>query len=416
MISGLRTIASLWLVSWAFTLGGQPVTGAGPDFGNFETNLPVMFLEVSARLSHEMKVPFRLKVVHPKGANPPTSGPLPGMLRYHGASSLGYPKKSLSFSLDAPAKLLDLRESPHWVLNAAYIDRSLMRHKLSYDLFRSLSAPGAPRQASGSRFVEVDVNGKYRGVYLLMERVDRQMLGLRAYNSNEVSHACIYKAEDHTSGFETPGHEGFEQREPDPLVRTYWKPMDEFTRFVSSASDEDFFDPEQGIATRLDLDNTIDFHLLILLTQNRDGFDKNFLFSRDAVVAGKPRPRFFFTPWDYDGTFGRDWNSAPLRRMLWFSNHLFDRLLANAGYRATFQARWKQLRQKEFAPKTIQTMIDANATTLGDATRRNTLKWPVQGARYADTAKFEDDISQMKSWVEARVQWLDKEIERRTKP
>src|SRR5262249_54114274 len=153
-------------------------------------------------------------------------------------------------------------------------------------LFRSLSTANAPRFAAGSRFVELYLNGSYHGVYLLMERVDRQLLGLRAFNSNDVTHACIYKAVDHAANFRQPGHAGYEQRDPDPLIVAYWKPLEDFNRFASTAPRAELFDQQNGIPSRLDLDNAIDFHLLVLLTSNMDGSDKNFIFARNDEPAG----------------------------------------------------------------------------------------------------------------------------------
>jgi spore coat protein H len=306
-----------------------------------------------------------------------------------------------------------MRESAHWVLNAAHVDRSLMRHKLSYDLFRALSAGDAKRFAAASRFVELNLNGKYHGAYLLMERVDRAMLELRSYDSNATSQACIYKAVDHGADFGQPGHAAYEQREPDPLVRPYWKPLDDFSRFVSAAPEAEFFHPETGIASRLDLDNAIDFHLLVLLASNMDGIDKNFIFARDALKTGAPRPRFFFVPWDYDATFGRNWNAVPVEPTAWLSNHLFDRLLKDAAYRKRFAARWKALRAREFSISNVHRLIDENARTLGDATNRNTARWRTLNG-YPDRLSFAEDVAQMKNWIKARAQWLDQEIEQQS--
>jgi spore coat protein H len=334
-------------------------------------------------------------------------------VRFHGATSQAYPKKSFGLTLDAPVHWLGMRESTHWVLNAAHVDRSLMRHKLSYDLFRALSAGDAERFAAASRFVELNLNAKYHGAYLLMERVDRAMLELRSYDSNAASQACIYKAVDHDANFSHSGHAGYEQREPDPLVRPYWKPLDEFNRFVSTAPDPEFFHPETGISSRLDLDNAIDFHLLVLLSSNMDGIDKNFIFARDALKQGGPRPRFFFAPWDYDATFGRNWNAVRVEPTVWLSNHLFDRLLKDAAYRKRFAARWKSLRAREFSISNVERLIDENARTLGDATKRNTARWRTLTG-YPDRLSFAGDVTQMKEWIRARVQWLDHEIEQQT--
>ena len=269
---------------------------------NFERNLPVVFLQATQQIVSDRKVPCRVRIVPPGRAEAGNPGARPALIRFHGASSQGYPKKSFGLTLDGSAGWLGMPASRHWVLNAATVDRSLMRHKLSYDLFRSLSTEGGRRFAADSRFVEVNLNGRYQGVYLLMERVDRALLELRHFDSNTTSQACIYKAVDHAADFSQPGHWGYEQHEPNPRVREYWGPLEEFNRFVSGAADAEFFDAATGIGSRLDLACTMDFHLLVLLTSNMDGNDKNLIFARNAPTAAVPKPRFFFVPWDYDAT------------------------------------------------------------------------------------------------------------------
>ncbi|HMJ66232.1 MAG TPA: CotH kinase family protein [Candidatus Binatia bacterium] len=381
---------------------GAPLTNATVDF---EPNLPLIFLDAKEQIVSDRKVPCTVKLVSPGQTN--TASPLTGVVRFHGATSQAYEKKSFGLTIDKPVALAGLSESAHYVLNAAFVDRSLMRHKLSYDLFRSLSSPGNKRFAAASRFVEVYFNGKYRGAYLLMERVDRRLLQLHPYSSNEVSHAVIYKAIDHAANFGQSGHAGYEQREPDPAAVPYWRPLDEFNKFVSSAPDAQFFDPQTGISSRLDLDNAIDFHLLVLLTSNMDGITKNFIFTRDATVPTNPHLKFFFAPWDYDATFGRNWEASRVAPTAWLSNHLFDRLLGNPAYRDRFVARWKELRDKQFSVKTVRQMIDDNAKTLGDAALRNAQRWRAQAASLADRLSFEEDIKEMKDWIADRIQWLD---------
>ena len=412
-------MARHWFISLALVVtcvasdaadGNRP----GINFTNFEANLPIVHLEAKEAIVSERKVPCSVRMVLPSSAEPGSNSTLSGVVRFHGASSQGYSKKSFAITLDQPVRWLGMRESSHWVINAAFVDRSLMRHKLSYDLFRSLSANGQKRFAVSSRFVELNLNGRYRGAYLLMERVDRALLELQRFDSNATAHACIYKAEDHGAGFERPGHGAFEQREPDPLVLAYWGPLDRFSRFASSAPDAEFFDPTNGIASRLDLDNAIDFHLLLLLTSNMDGNDKNLIFARNAPTAEIPKPRFFLVPWDYDATFGRNWNATRVEPTEWVSNHLFERLLGDAGYRTRFAARWRKLRAKEFSEQTIHGLIDENVQTLGDAAMRNELRWQTRTGPYPDQLTFEEDVAEIRDWVTARLKWLDDNIGRRT--
>jgi hypothetical protein len=376
------------------------------------TNLPIILLDAKEPIVSDPKVACTVRMILPPGMTG-NIGALSGLVRIHGGVSQGYPKKSYGLTLETPVQWLGMRESAHWVLNAAFIDRSLMRHKLSYDLFRSLSAAGGKHYSAESRFVEMHLNGRYNGAYLLMERVDRALLELRSYDSNAPSHACIYKAVDHAANFSQPGHAGYEQREPDPLAKPYWAPLDDFNRFASRAADAEFYDPQKGVAPRLDIRNAIDFQLLVLLTSNVDGITKNFIFARDAVVTNAPVPRFFFVPWDYDATFGRNWDATRVDPTAWLSNHLFDRLHGYAAFRKKFVARWKQLREREFSVATIHRLIDDNARMLGDAARRNAVRWRTLDGPYPDRLTFEEDLAQMKEWVVARVKWLDAEIERR---
>jgi hypothetical protein len=59
-------------------------------------------------------------------------------------------------------------------------------------------------------------------------------------------------------------------------------------------------------------------------------------------------------------------------------------------------------------------MMDENAATLGEAARRNALRWRTLSGPYPDRVTFEEDLAQMKEWVAARVKWLDREIDRRS--
>jgi spore coat protein CotH len=376
------------------------------------TNLPVLRFDATETIVSERKVPCTVQWTNLPG-DAGEMAPLRGIVRIRGATSQAYEKKSYALTLETPVQWLGMRTSTQWILQASAVDRSLMRHKLSYDLFLSLSSDDAKRTATASRFVEVEVNGRYNGAYLLMERLDRALLGLRSFDPGAPSHACMYKAVDHAANFAQPGNGGYEQQHPEPEAKAYWEPLDEFNRFVSRAKDPEFRDPEKGIAARLDLDNAIDFQLLVLLTSNTDGITKNFILARDAAPPDAPAPRFFFAPWDYDSTFGRDWAASRFGPDIWLSNRLFDRLHEDPAFRQRFTSRWTQLRERQFSVATIHGLIDENVRTLGESAQRNSARWRSLHGPYPDRLSFEEDVAQMKEWVTARVQWLDAEIARR---
>ena len=379
--------------------------------------LPVIELSTSQDISSEAKISCTVRwVPSPTGVDrTANTNLLNGKVRIHGASSQSYEKKSLALSLDSPTRWLGLKSGRQWVLNAAYVDCSLMRHKLSYDLFQSLSSDGVKRHASSSRFVELRFNGQYHGTYLLMERVEGSLLGFAPKGQPSKVPAVLYKAIDHEANFANPGHSGYEQREPSPEDQEYWGPLDDLNQFVSTATDADFANAQSGIGSRLDIDNAIDFHLLVLFTSNMDGFDKNFILARNAVTEAHPVPRFFFVPWDYDATFGRNWEGSPVEPTFWLSNHLFDRLLSHEVFRRKYSDRWQALRRSQFSVETVHRMIDDNARSVATTARRNESRWtPIRGAE-SGSLTFTEDVTQMKEWVVARTRWLDAEMERQTR-
>ena len=62
--------------------------------------------------------------------------------------------------------LAGMGANSEWVLNGPYLDKTLIRNKLVYDLARELNG-----WAPDTRFVELFVDGKYQGVYLAVEPV-----------------------------------------------------------------------------------------------------------------------------------------------------------------------------------------------------------------------------------------------------
>jgi spore coat protein CotH len=224
------------LLIFSAVLGWVYATAEGVS----ESKLPVLDLRSLQEIQSTTKAPCLVGWMPTNASagglgDTNTVGTLKAQVKFHGASSQAYEKKSFALSLDAPTPWLGLHSGRQWVLNAAYIDCSMMRHKLSYDLFQSLASPENKRPASSSRFVEVMLNGHYHGAYLLMERVDGSLLGFAPKGRPSKIPGVIYKAIDHEANFRQSGHTGYEQREPNPEERELWTPLDELNQFVSES-------------------------------------------------------------------------------------------------------------------------------------------------------------------------------------
>ena len=192
----------------------------------YKQNLPILYIEAKEKIMSNLEVPCTAKMVCPEGFEHFNTNLLSGRIKIRGRISRGYPKKSYALELDQSIRLLNMRKDDDWILNSAYIDRSLIRHKFSFDLFKSLTSKENKRFAVESRFIEVYINGTYHGVYLLMERVDAKLVKLKKYSREDAYHSCIYKAVNHAANFEGTRHRGYTQKEPKRTVQIYWKPLE----------------------------------------------------------------------------------------------------------------------------------------------------------------------------------------------
>src|SRR5262245_54181061 len=91
---------------------------AAESVGNTGPNLPVVFLDSKGSISsdRDRRASSTLKIVSRNGSEAAHTNSWPGVVRIHGATSQALPKKSFSIALEAPARLLDMREHSHWIL------------------------------------------------------------------------------------------------------------------------------------------------------------------------------------------------------------------------------------------------------------------------------------------------------------
>lgn len=95
-------------------------------------------------------------------------------IEIRGQSSQMFPMKSYSIELwdnagaSVDKSLFGLPKESDWVLYAPYTDKTLIRNFLAYTFSREMG-----HWASNCRFVEVVVNGDYKGIYVFMEKIKR---------------------------------------------------------------------------------------------------------------------------------------------------------------------------------------------------------------------------------------------------
>jgi len=329
---------------------------------------------------------------------------LKGALKLRGGSSSKFFKHSFALELEDKFKLAGLPKDDDWILNANYIDKTFMRHKISYDLFREM---GKKNIASECAYINLNLNENYEGLYVLMEEINGGMVKLDKGDTSAVifKDPPIFFPEKLEYVQDTSNY--YQQKFPKIYIHDKTAYIEAFGHFLYHSSDEEF---DRKIGDWVDLENVIDWHLLLLFTNNGDGILKNFyLYKKNSETP------FRFAIWDYDHSFGRDGDyeynmmDKPLNcdRAI-----LLKRLKERHSYREQQQKRYWQLRKKGiFSLEHFKELVSGNDKMIRPHLKRNFEKWPVDSEWYHDDNTYEQEINLMYDFVELRLNQLDKRFE-----
>jgi hypothetical protein len=327
-----------------------------------------------------------------------------GDVKYRGGISAKYPKHSYSLKLDKDYSVAGLPKGKNWILNASYIDKTFIRHKLCYDIFKNM---GDYNIAPECTYVIVNDNGNPQGLYVVMQRLNKRTLQIDDSDDN----ALIFKEPkvffaDSVMPKKLYSDENFnEQTYPDfDKFGDKSAILDEFHEFILHSSDEEF---KAEINDWIDMRNVVDWHLLLLCTNNSDGVRKNFyLYKKDSETPLR------IALWDCDHSFGRDSDNEKnmLERLTddW-RNILFNRLLATTWYQKMLSERWKQLRDtKIISYRAIEKMIRENDKLVQKGLPENQSIWSYDSDFYYDDNNYEQEIDLMLDFIQLSLDTMDK--------
>lgn len=340
-------------------------------------------------------------------------------IEIRGGNSQSYDKKSyeLSFWTDTlgtasrDVQLLSMRTDDGWNLLAMFNERTRANNMVSHDLWHDIHQPyylaKEPDAKSGIRlaYVEVFLNGTYKGLYGLSEKVDRKQLKLKKYNNSIKGE--LYKGSSAAQGSlfaSAPSFDntselwaGFEYKYPDEQID--WTSLHDFVDFVATSGEADF---NQQIAKRFRMDNAVDYFLFLNLLHIGDNTGKNLYVAK--YNTGEP---YFYVPWDLDGVFGYNWQGlrdSTTTDLL--TNGLYQRLnqdCSPTGFRAKLAQRWTALRTTVLTEAYImgKYRLQTQYLLANGALEREQRTWgnvPASAGEQAYIAR----------WLHARLAYLDK--------
>lgn len=433
------------LNSWSITFNSNPLIPI-----NFtSSNLPIVKINTGGQaIADEPKKIMDMSITYNGiGArnyvsDPPNNYNGKVRIECRGSSTLQFQKKSYGLEtcnnsgIDLEVALLGMPAEQDWILYSPYADKSLLRNALSYDLARRMG-----RYASRYKFVELLIDGNYKGVYILEEKIKRGKYRVDIAKLTDQDNAL----DPLTGGYilrvdKRDGTEGGWRSDVGPASGTtdtvffqYYYPKDTTITFQQQSyiqgfmhdfeqavMSPDFTNAVTGYKKYIDINSFVDFFIINELSKNVDAYKVSTYLNKNRDSKGgklKIGPiwdfdlawnnvnyGFAFDPagWEYMQT------ATPYEIPQWWSRFMQDPVFVNK-----LKCRWEQLKSSAvITPAALHAKIDSLANVLGESQSRNFQQWPILEANvWANPtpipATYSGHISELKNWITNRYNWLN---------
>ena len=353
-------------------------------------------------------------------------------IEWQGWSAPGFPKKNFDFDIadslgnkiDVP--LLGMPAENDWVLKAEYLDRTLIKNHLVFDLFQKMG-----RYAPRTRFCEVVLDGEYLGIYTLQEKVKRDKNRVKVdrllpneLSLPELSGGYIYEMNNTGSAFDwtsnyapindatTDYNVEFRVVYPDrdALPAQQLQYLKAFTdSFELALASPQYQDSALGYRAFVDVYSFIDFMLISEFAANYDTYGRSFFLVKEHLNDGgklKAGP-----PWDFDQGFGYYWPSPQgwvweITNYYWPFPFWWSKFWSDERYRRESECRWKSYRQGALSDSSVHESIDSLYQRIAPAIGRNEFVWPSPNG-----SSYHDNLNHLETWISQRLLWIDDSLD-----
>lgn len=361
-------------------------------------------------------------------------------IKYRGASSLAYEKKSFNIKLiDETGKDLDksifgIREENSWILDAMAIDRVRMRNRVAMDVWNEISKTPygtkyGNRNGTKGIYVEVFINGEYHGLYCMSDKVDRKLLGLKKAQKEKedtITRGILYKCKSWDSASSLKEYEeedteqttwnAWELQYPNDYAnRSTWQPIMDIIDFCKEETEDETF--QKQFSTYFHIDNLADYMVFTNALYIRDTGWKNCFLSIPDVTTDK---QVLVTPWDMDTSMGGEYDgryfdytvdinrfdqTAPFNRLM------KDNML---GYNDICRNKWEELRKTILSEKAINNMLDSIAEKLTEsgAWERERNRWNNNPVELKEN--INQETAYIKDWYKRNFNEINRQYETNT--
>jgi hypothetical protein len=346
--------------------------------------------------------------------------------RLRGNTSRNSAKKSFKVSFNTFIKGRQFHGIEKLNLNGEHNDPSIIRSKLSFDLFHDIGYP-----ASRANHVRVYINGKYYGLYISVEHIDEEFLKKNFADDSGNLWKCLYPADLQYLGSDPGLYKAIMNNSTTPAYElTTNETADDFTklvRLIDILNNTTAAALPDSVEQYLSVYRILQYFAINTLVGSWD--DYRSLMNNYYLYHVPSEDRFTLIPYDYDNTFGIDWfninwaTADPYNfpKASAGARPLAEKLLANNQYRDLFTHFLRFYREKAFLLPLWESRIDKlkdsiTAAALEDTYR--TLDWGFTSADFNNSFSAQPYSNQhvkygLKQFVNARNTSLPAQLSNR---
>lgn len=353
--------------------------------------------------------------------------------------SLNMKLRTDDYSASQDSSLLGMRSISKWILDAMAVDRICMRNRVAMDVWNEYShlpydTDFGSRSGTEGKFVEMYINGEYKGIYCLSDHINRKLLDLKKYDEKKQKvRGVLYKsgtediADQNNRNFTDDWkagtiswHNAWELKEPEDFeCEEAWQPLIDL--FDNRKTYED-------VKKYFFIDNLVDYQLHVMAFSIQDNWgNKNHYFSirnmqkdiNDPDPDEAARRKCIVSPWDLDtslggrydgGYFGGNYSDwAPQDAVKNGGCYPFSVCQGSAEYKQLLKARWAELRTGVFSKESINRRLEAYRDLFVEsgAWQRMTDHFNSQ----SEKPKYVDDLAKeiglIENWYALRFAQMD---------
>ena len=327
-------------------------------------------------------------------------------IRERGNYSRNFPKKPYRIKFASKHNVLHSpSKAKKWTLINNYGDKTLMRNQLAFELSRRLQMPYTPFCA----YVDVLLNGEYRGCYQLCDQLEVHkgrvtatdfFIEADAYAQDE---ECYFYSDRSTPvTIKTPKADTITTDQKNHVISCYNNMESDWKRY-------------------LDLNTFLRHFLVGELSGNTDTYWSTYFYKQsanDTIYVGPV--------WDFDIAFENDNRTYPINNKsdyvyrtcgstVGYLKELVDKIVVrDAGAKQQLYAIWDQARRAGITEESLCAYVDEQAALLDRAQRLNFMRWPIMNEYVHQNPRvwgsYEAEVNNVKNFLSKRLTWMDKKL------